>query len=300
MKIPLGISVAVGPTIGELLDRAVERGELMAAGQGLLKYLSDESFFRGARLEINDGRFQLDATLPANPQPDVIGHARGNRVGRANPLLRQDDIEQQASDEAVAGLENSARVLDLVAEALAMLPLATLHNELKMLERREGVDTRPARSFIYHKHEGFMVEVEDEVIPFFANEVRTAVAADESVEIVMTRVQSRAQSTVFKGLVHEAQGDGKYEGLQSGGKHEFRFVGLSGWQKVLLEAACWLKLPICLEAVETLSTCTLEHTPSDVHQVHNWFELLEGTLEALRKVRDAANDGQPEERREAA
>lgn len=300
MKIPLGIAVEATPTFGELFDRAVQCAGVMAAGQEKLKCLTDEAFIRGSRLEIEEGRFQLNAAIPTNPQVDFIGHEPVNRGGRANPMLRQDDNEQQANDEVVALLQNSARVLDRVADAMAMLPLATLSTELKRLEKKEGVDTRPARSFICRRQSGFIVEVEDEAIHFRARAVRTAVAGTESIEVVMTLVQSRSESTVLKGLVHEAKGNGKSESLQAGGKPGFRFVRLAGWQKVLLEAACWLKLPIHLEAVEAVSTCTLEHNPADVYQVHNWLELLEGTLEALRRIRDAANDGRPEDLREAA
>lgn len=300
MKIPLGIAVDATPTFGELFDRAVQRGELMAAGQELLKCLTDEAFIRGSRLEISEGRFQLSAKIPANPQADFIGHARNNPGVIANPLLRQDDVEQQAIDETVAGIENGARTLERVAEAMATLPSASLAAEVKKMEKTEGIDTKPARSFIYLKQDGFAVEVEDETIQFRAHAVRTAVADPESVELVMTRVQSRSESTVVRGLVHAAKGDGKYVGLQAGGTHEFRFVRLEGWQKVVLEAACWLELPVRLVASETVSTCTLEYKPADVHQVHNWPQLLADTLLALQRIRDAANDGRPCELRDAA
>ena len=144
-----------------------------------------------------------------------------------------------------------------------------------------------------------MVDVEEQTIPFQSHVVRTAVANAESVEVLMTRVQSRAESTVVRGLVREVKGDGSNVGVQSGGAHEFRFVRLEGWQKVALEAACWLELPIRLVAVETVSTCTLAYRPLDVHQVHNWLEIFENTFMALQEIRDALNgerlDGRGEE-----
>ena len=300
MKIPLGISVQARPTFGDLYDRAKQRVSLIAAGQELLKYVSDEAFILSAHIEVNEGRFELDATIPINPQIDFLGHEQENSGHGTNPMLRRDDAEQQAIDETVAAIQNSSRIVDRVAEAMASLPSSQLATEIKRLEKKEGVDTKPARSFIYLKQEGFVVDVDDEAIQFRAHVVRTAVANAETCEVVMTRVQPRSESTLVRGLVHETNGDGRYGGVQSGGAHEFRFVGLEGWQKVVLESACWLQLPIRLAAVETVSTCTLAYRPNDVHQVHNWIELLEDTFMTLRKIRDALNERHSERRSEAA
>jgi len=235
--------------------------------------------------------------VPVKPQADFFGHA-GVRNGLAASLRRQDDGEQQAVDETVAAVQSSSRLLDRVAVAMATSP--NLAAELLKIEEDERVDTHPARRFIYRKQEDFIVEVEDEEIPFNAHVVRVAVVDHDPVNVVMTPVESRSESTVVRGLINVTQGKGGSDVIQLGGIHEFRFIGLEGWKKAVLEAARWLKLPICLVAVETVSTCTLLHRPSDVLQVHNWHDLLANTLVALLSIRDAQSGGRVQELRDVA
>ena len=298
MKIPLGISVESKPTFGDLFDRAKRRVSLMAAGQESLEYIVNEVFILGARIEIKDGKFELDAKIQIKPQIDFFGHQAGGGRGRASDLSRQDDDEQKAVDETAAAVGNSARLLDRVAEAMGTS--TNLAVELRNMERKEGVDTQPARRFIYLKQEEFVVDVEDEHILFKSHVVRTAVADVEPVSVVMTLVESRSDSVVARGLINVTQGGSTSAGVRSGGTHEFRFVHLEGWQKTVLEAARWLKLPIRLKAVETISTCSLEQRPVDVHQVHNWLELLENTYIELGRILNDSNAGRVEELRDAA
>lgn len=298
MKIPLGVSVESKPTFGDLLDQAKRRVSLMAAGQESLAYIANEGFILEARIGINDGKFELDAKIQVKPQVDFFGHQGGGSRGRATDLSRQDDEEQKAVDETVAAVGNSARLLDRVAEAMGTS--TNLAAELRNMERKEGVDTQPARRFIYLKQEAFVVDVEDEQIPFKSHAVRTAVADVEPVSVVMTLVESRSDSVVARGLINVTQGGSASAGVRSGGTHEFRFVHLEGWQKTVLEAARWLKLPIRLVAVEAISTCSLDQRPADVHQVHNWLELLEKTFIELGRIRNECNGGRAEELRDAA
>lgn len=288
MIVPLGVAVATNPSFGELLDRAKNRMALVAAGQENLKYLVSEEYIYGTQLEVCEGNFQLRAEIPVKQQADFFGHGQARTNPRAM-LQRQDQLEQQAIDETVAEVQNSSRLLDRVAQAMERS--GNLGPEIAAIEKLEGVDTRPARRFIYAKQEGFTVEIEDDQIPFRSHVVRAAVAGVDPIDLVMTLVTSKSESIVVRGLVHETHGTGSLKGLQSGGVHEFRFVGLEGWQKILLEAARSLRLPVRLRAAETLSTCTLEFRPADVVQVQNWQQLLRLAVSRLLEHSSKPDEG---------
>ncbi len=296
IKIPLGLSVESRPMIGDLFDRARSQASLIAAGQKELDYLVDEVYLRKGRLDVKNGRFELLAKIAVKAQPDFFGHKL--RAGRAASLLRHDEEEQQVVDEALAAVQNSSRLLDRVA--VAMTTSVNLAEELKKIESKEAVNTHPARRFIYLKQEEFIVEVEEEKVLFKAHAVRTAVSHPDAVKVTMTPVESRSSSTVVRGLIHVAEGGDSCDGIQSGGLHEFRFVGLEDWQKAILEVSRGLKFPVKLIAVETVSTCSLMRRPADVHQVLNWPDLLEKTVKALTCIFDGLNDRQAEGQREAA
>lgn len=156
-------------------------------------------------------------------------------------------------------------------------------------------------SHIYYGQEEFTLDVDNELITFQAhNAVRSAIADDNPVNVVMTVVGSRSESIVLRGFVKITQSSVKSSGLQAGGAvHHFRFIRLEGWQKTLLEAACWLQLPICLVATETVSTYTLQQMPADVLEVQNWDDLLEWTLSAIWRIREAKNEASLQDRRDA-
>lgn len=298
MKIPLGIAVDSMPTFGDLFDRAKRQVALVAAGQESLAYIKNEGFILGARLDVKDGNFELKAPIPVKPQADFFEHRVEGRRGRGFGLNRQDDDEQKAVDEAINAVVNSSRILDRVAAAINTS--ANLSAELKCLEKKEGVDTKPARRFIYHKQAEFIVAVEDENIPFKSHVVRAAVADPSIFNVDMTIVESRSESLVVRGLINVIHGDVGSASVRAGGIHEFRFVRLESWQKALLEAARWFNLPISLMAVKSVSTCTLNNLPAEVHQVQNWAELLDGTLAALQRIQNTSNNGCVEDLRDAA
>lgn len=298
LKIQLGISVDSMPTFGDLLDRAKRQVSLVAAGQESLSFVKNESFILGTRLDVKDGNFELNASIPVKTQTDFFGHKADGRRGRGPGLCRQDDEEQMAVDEAVAAVENSSRILDRVAKAMSTS--ANLSAELMNIEKKEGVDTQPARSFIYRKQAEFMVALEDEKIPFKSHAVRAAVADPGSFNVDISIVESRSDSVLVRGYINALHGDVGSSNVRAGGIHEFRFVRLEGWQKAVLEAARWLNLPIHVVAVRAISTCTLNNLPAEVHQVHNWAELLGSTLVALLSIQNATNSGCVEDQRDAA
>lgn len=168
------------------------------------------------------------------------------------------------------------------------------------MEKKEGVDTKPARRFIYHKQAEFIVAVEDENILFKSHVVRAAVADPGNFNVDISIVESRSESLVVRGLIHEIHGEVGSSSVRAGGVLEFRFVRLEGWQKTLLEAARWLNLPISLVAGKAVSTCTLNNLPAEVHEVHNWSDLLDSTQAALQRIQNATNSGCVEEQRDAA
>jgi hypothetical protein len=298
MKIPLGLSVESRPTFGDLMERAEKRITLIVAGQKVLDFAAAKSFVRGARLQVDDGNYELSAEIPTKPQADFIGNGQ-EKSFHPTGLRRKDEDEQQAVNEVVYAMENSSQLLDRVADAMATSP--NLKAELRAIEKKEGVDTHPAQRFIYLKQGKFTVMVEDEPVPFNGHVVRADVSDGDPVNVSVIPAESGAESFVVRGFVPSSQGLGGSLGLQqSGVVHEFRFIHLQGWQKTLLEAARWLKIPIHLVARQTVSTCSLKQRPADVLQVNNWNDLLERTLLALGSIRKAQLDMQAEERRDAA
>jgi hypothetical protein len=111
---------------------------------------------------------------------------------------------------------------------------------------------------------------------------------------------TRSEGILVRGLIHETRGDGRLKGVQSGGTHYFRLLGLCGWQKVVLEAARVLQLPIHLKAVETISTCTLEHRPADAIEVRNRDQLLQSTIELLAATQASTEASNMDQRHDAA
>lgn len=299
MKVPLGLSVASEPTFGELMDRAEKRIRLIASGKKELDFAVEKAFITGTRLKVIDGKYEINAQIPVKAQTDFVGHG-GDDNFHAEGLRRSDEDEQQAIDEVVSVAQSSSQLLDRVADAMAKSP--DLLKELRLIEIKEHVDTRPARSHIYYGQEEFTLDVDNELITFQAhNAVRSAIADDNPVNVVMTVVGSRSESIVLRGFVKITQSSVKSSGLQAGGAvHHFRFIRLEGWQKTLLEAACWLQLPICLVATETVSTYTLQQMPADVLEVQNWDDLLEWTLSAIWRIREAKNEASLQDRRDAA
>lgn len=285
LTIQLGISVKSMPTFEELFKRAKSQFSLVAAGSESLAYLNNATSILSARLDVNNGNFELTTQIPVRPQADLFGHA--NQARRQRGLDRNDFAEQLATDETIAAVEKSSNLLDRVA--YAMNNLANLKEFLQNIERREGVFTRPARRYIQSKQADFLVEVEDESITFNAHPVRGAVAHPDSFNINITLSNIRDHNLLSRGLITYINNDSDTSIVKLGSTNEFRFTHLEDWQRSIIEAARWLNIPIQIVAVKTISTCTLNNLPIEVQEVVNWDELMVATIEAFLEIQKDIN-----------
>lgn len=294
--IPLGLSVASMPTFSDLIERARRQVSLVACGQESLTYLENKDFILRTRLDIKNGQFELNAKIPVKAQADMFGHASQSR--RHQGFDRNDNAEQKAVDETIDAVKNSSNLLDRVAHA--MNNISNLKEALQDIERREGVVTRPARRHIQSKQPNFLVEVEDVSIRFNAHDVRVAVAHPDPFNIYITLSDARDHNLLTRGLITCINNDSGASSVTLGGVAEFRFVGLDGWRKLIIEAARWLNIPLRIVALKSISTCTLNSLPIEIQEVENWDELMMATIEALLEIQKDINDRRVSVQRDAA
>ena len=284
LKIPLGVSVDAKPTFGTLLDRARERIRLINAGQGELSYMTDKDFIRNAKLVVIKGDYSFESRIPVQAQDDMFGHGQNAARRRFGSLARQDEAIAQAVDVTVEALEKSSALVQRVADI--MLSATDPAAELFEIERREGLKTQPARHFNYFKQESFNVVAGDAHVGYESKVVRASVSPyADPIQLLVEMGSTEHQSFDMRALVREVIGEGLRGGVSSGGLRPFRFTGFGGWKQVVLTGAQWLKMPIRLNAVETVSTCSLKPLPADVHGVEDWPLLLDQVIAALEAVR---------------
>ncbi|MFH7042294.1 hypothetical protein ABT392_08245 [Paucibacter sp. JuS9] len=284
LKIPLGLAVNARPTVGAILDRARERIKLINAGQGELSYMSDADFIRNAKLVVIDGAYTFESEIPVLPQEDMFGHGSAAARRRFGNLARQDEAMAQAVDITVEALQKSSVLVQRVADIMSTATDPA--GELFDIERREGLKTRPARHFNYFKQESFSVVAGDAHVAYESTAVRASVSPYvDPIQLLVELASTDHQSFDMRALVKEVMGEGLRGGVSAGGLRPFRFAGFGGWQQVVLTAAQWLKMPIRMNVVETVSTCSLKPLPADVHCVEGWPLLLDQVIPALDAVR---------------
>jgi hypothetical protein len=283
ITIELGISVESHPAIYTLRQRARQRAAVTAAGQPDLAFLVESDFPEKMPLDEVDGKYVITGPLPIFEQARMFPADENSVTGRNAAATRDDEGEQEAIDRVVEAVAISSTLLDEVA--LLMQTSPHVKAEIERLEAARGVDTRPARNFVYQKQEQFTVTIEDEVVHFNAHASRTAVTAGTPSEVLMTPTSVRDEGLVIKGQVNATKGDGRNTGVQSGCCHEFRFGKLEPWQAAVIELARQKQLPILMTSVETIGTCSLNPLPVDVQEVLNFPVLL---LEAINDFSAAA------------
>lgn len=278
ISIELGIEVKSKPCIKALRKRARRRAELVSADQPELAFLVDGEFIETAPLNEVDGQYVIEGPLPELVQLDIFPHEK------LSSILRNDDADVEAICKALSAIKVSSELLDEVAGIMATSP--TVVDDIKNIERTRGLDTGPARSFVYQKQQTFDVVVDGEVVIFNGHISRTAVSSGNSLKALVTFSRPK-EGLLLKGEIDTTWGKGLDKGVQTGGHHNFRFGRLAPWQNALLQLACQMQVPVLVTVSETESTCSLRPLPIDVLKVQNWGELLNCGLAELSQ---AAND----------
>ncbi len=276
IQIPLGISLAAQPSIKALRRRAQNRAEVAAANQPDLAFLSQGDFAETFPLVVVDGNFAIEAPLPRQIQAPLFPEQTGDGV------IRVDASEELVIRQVLSALTVSSQVLDEVANLMATS--RTLKHDIREFERSHGVNTGPARTFVYQKQEGFDVTVDGEAVSFNSHIARAAAPKGDPVHVLFTPDRPKSEGFVTKGRVDATHGDNRQGGVQSGGIHGFRFGLLEPWQAALIDVAAHFEKKILVTADETDSTCSLNPLPTAVIEVHNWAELLETALLEFSRV----------------
>ena len=283
IKLELGISTDARPSLSDLRRRARNRTEFVASGQPDLAFLIEGDFPETGQLEILDGGYVL-----VGPVPRIIQNRLdlGSESGTETTCATRDDAADEMDIKSVVqAVALNSTLLAQVARLMAVSPAPV--EEIRLLERRTGIDTRLMRRFVYEKQEDFDVTVDSERIRFKAVPARTAVTVGDPIEVLLTPVRPRLEGRVMRGRVDATVGDGRNGGIQKPGECEFRFGRLEPWQSAAIELAHQLGKKILVTAVETSSTCSLQSLPADIQAVHNWAALLNLGLAELSK---AANE----------
>ena len=287
----LGVGPKARPTVWDLVKRGVAVFDAMRAGQEGLDYLEGAEAVLGSELRLNrDNLFELVTLVPEKPQLVLIGHERpGRRRDDLGELTREDDRDAELKNETAGKFRASARLLDRVSEIISTD--RDVKSALKRLEVQTGLESGPARRFLYQRQADFTTTVGgDELVEFHGQVVRPAVSSPDVLEVELHIVPLRADNLVIRTHVGSCFGGGLPGGFKSGGNHNIRIADPTWWQKVAIEGARALQLPVEAEIVETISTCTLGRLPADVHRVRNWYPLLEATHAAMGEVLTAARN----------
>jgi hypothetical protein len=256
-------------TTGDLLRRMQETFDLMRSGQDGLSFLRGQEALNEATILIIGQELVLLPVIPRASQGDMFGSGRRVRRNAPAALARRDESEQQAINEAVALLHRSADIVQRVGAEMASS--TNLRERFRALERDQGVDTGPARTFHYRKQAEFFVDVDGERISFQHMPVRNSVATTGSVAVQATLVPGRTRITDFRARVDACSQTGRNEGIASGGEHTFRMHDPKWWQRAALEIGAHLGLSVDMAVIERMSTCSLQAQPAEVEDFRYWL-----------------------------
>lgn len=269
LKIELGLSPSVGASIEDMRKRAVEQTELVVAASAELAHLRDPSFISRCPVIVVDGMYVL--VIPIEPAPQAEFEGFRSRRGKAALLRARDAAVQAAVEMFHAGACAGAELLRTVAHIVDTSPNA--QRELRHLEVLRGVDTGPARRFLYRRRGAFNATIEQRAVLFEGTPVRPSQQVGESIQVV-AKLLPPSSETVFAPceVIHE-EGSERLEGVSAGGRKDFRLADLEPWQRVALAGAREAGAQIRMGALNRIGTCSLEYGPADVTEVKNWTEL---------------------------
>jgi hypothetical protein len=287
LRIQLGISPRTGASLAELYERAQENTQLAVAASKDLRHLSEADFVRHCPLVVEDDMYVL--VIPIEPAPQLVMDLGGKR-NKAAYVRARDTTLQAAIDLTTEGVLAGADLLRVVAATTDTSPNA--RRELRHLELEKGVDTKPARKFLFQKREAFLATVETTSALFEGQAVRPSQQVSDPVR-VLARLVPHASKTSFENCIVR-ESPPTLEGITSGGRKEFRFADLEPWQRVALAGAREAETEFWLEAVSRIGTCSLEYRPADVERVEDWSRLHAAALALLQAVTFPRSlEGQP-------
>lgn len=279
LKIQLGISPTVGASLGELYKRAQEQAQLVVAASDALRHLSEPELVWRCPIVVDDDMYVL--VIPIEPAPQLVLGFSGKRK-KAAYVRARDKALQAAIDITKDGVHASAELLRVVAATTDTSSNAA--RELRHLEVQKGVDTRPARKFLFQKREAFVATIETTSELFDGQVVRASQQVGEPMR-VLARLVPHGSRTSFENCAVLEVPDGQVlEGVTSGGRKEFRFADLEPWQRVALAGAREAETAFWLKAANRIGTCSLEYGPADVQQVEDWRAVHAAAFAILQAV----------------
>jgi hypothetical protein len=285
LQIELGISPESGASLDQLYKRGMEHTRLVVAACAELKHLSDSAFIWRCPLIVVKDMYVLLIPIEPASQTDLEGH--GGKRGKLARRLARDAAVQAAIDLTTKGARAAADLLGVVA--VTMSTSQNARRELKHLELRTGVDTRPARQFLSHRSGPFNAIVDMTPILFDGDMVRSSQQLGVPVRVKVRLVPNVSASGFERCEVLEVPRDRPLEGITSGGRKDLRFANLEPWQRVVMAGARERGVEFWLQAVNRIGTCSLEYRPADVVELENWRELYAATMAVLQQNQFASD-----------
>ena len=290
MRIQLGLKSTSSLTFNDIAARAREVFAVVHLGRPELSFLAAEDIVGRCGQVIANGFIELLVPLPRAPQPTMTPHEGRGRQRDLLGLLGRDDDGQDAIVKPT--VERAQRNAGLVAEvAHVMNTAADMGGTLKRIEAQEGVNLRAALSF-HRKNRGELaVEIAGCRIPFRSLPVRVGVADPDLTEGMLIQSRSKDTHTDFRGTVGGAAVTLFGPGFQDFRRSDFRIGALSHWQRIVLDGARHLELPVVAWMKAVQSTLSLRQRHLEIQRVANWDELLDEVIEVLLRAREARRKG---------
>jgi len=290
MRIQLGLKSTPSLIFNDIAARAREVFAVVHLGRPELSFLAAEDIVGRCGQVIQDGFIDLLVPLPSAPQPTMSPPLGRGRKRNLLGMLGRDDDGQDANVNQI--IERVQRNADLVTDtAHVMNTAADVGEAHKRIEEQEGVALRAARDF-HRKNRGErVVEIAGCSIPFRSRPVRVGVADQDLTEGLLILSGSKDTHTDFRGAVGGAAADLFGRGFKDSKRNAFRVGSLSRWQRIVLDGARHLGLPVVAWMKAVKSTLSLKQRRLEIHHVANWDELLDEVIEALLRAQEAGRKG---------
>lgn len=284
MCIPTGMKLSPKLTLDDITARAREVFALTALGHPELTYLNDPGSVGRCGLGTRNDLLDLLVPLPLPPPRTMTPHAgRGRQRDLLGMLGRDDDAQAAIGEQTADRIQRNAELVHLTGHI--MNTESDMAPALARIEAEEGVKLEAARHFHRRNRGEMVVGVAGREIPFRPMPVRTAVASEDQTEGRLMLVGSRNSHTDFRAVL---EGDtcglfgSDFKGAETS---NFRIGALLRWQRIVLDGARHLGLPLAVSMKWAISTWSLQGRHREVQEVHNWDELLDGVIGALVEER---------------
>ena len=199
VRIPLGIALSKGPTLGQLARRIAMCTGVAAAGQPAMDVLTDDAALLDYQIFEVDGELVAERSVPVSrkEQDDLF---RPRRRGRADSvLLRASHERDELQQELVSAAETGAAILERVGTVMNTEPAERLSAKFKELEHELQARTLPARQFIAAKQGAFELEVgEYQPISFQPPTARTRAATTYAAHVTVAALYPARRDRTFE------------------------------------------------------------------------------------------------------